>query len=54
MPDSPFELMYRRPGNSRYENITEVLDDILIRLQELEKSVEKLHQQDDSPVWRTK
>lgn len=31
-----YELMYRRPGNDTHENITEVLDDILKRLEELE------------------
>ena len=28
--------MYRRPGNDEHENITDVLDDILLRLAELE------------------
>ena len=32
----PVHLMYRRPGNDEHENITDVLDDILLRLAELE------------------
>lgn len=42
MDDAPFELMYRRPKAERHENITAVLDDILIRLEELEEAVEGL------------
>lgn len=39
MDDSPVELMYRRPGSENHENITDVLDDILIRLQKLEETL---------------
>ena len=35
-----YELMYRRPGSDTHENITKVLDDILIRLEEIEKFLE--------------
>ena len=42
MDDAPFELMYRRPKAERHENLTAVLDDILIRLEELEEAVEEL------------
>ena len=49
MSDAPFELMYRRPGHRRHENITDVLDDILVRLEELENAVEQLYEQDDHP-----
>ena len=38
MDDAPFELMYRRPGNDEYENIADVINDILIRLERLENS----------------
>ena len=31
-----YELMYRRPGGDKHENITKVLDDILIRLEKIE------------------
>lgn len=31
------ELMYRKPGCDEYQNITTVLDEILIRLGELEE-----------------
>ena len=40
MDDSPVELMYKRPGSEEHENITEVLDDILIRRQKLEKTLD--------------
>ena len=40
MSEPPFELMYRRPGSENHENITEVLNDILIRLQNLEEILE--------------
>ena len=49
MSEAPFELMYRRPGKRRHENITDVLDDILIRLEQLEDAVDKLYEQDDHP-----
>ena len=42
MDDAPFELMYRRPKSEHHENLTAVLDDILIRLEELEEAVEEL------------
>ena len=36
--DSPApKLMYRRPDTDEYQNITEVLDEILNRLGEIEK-----------------
>jgi hypothetical protein len=34
-----YELMYRRPGNQDHENITEVLDDILNRLKDIEDTI---------------
>ena len=43
MSEAPFELMYRRPGNRRHEAITDVLDDILVRLEELEDAVDRLY-----------
>lgn len=39
MDDAPFELMYRRPKSQNHENLTAVLDDILIRLEKLEELV---------------
>tara|TARA_R110002012_G_scaffold33790_3_gene98531 strand:+ start:353 stop:541 length:189 start_codon:yes stop_codon:yes gene_type:complete len=35
-----YELMYRRPGADTHENITKVLDDILIRLEKIETALE--------------
>ena len=40
-----YELMYRRPGGDTHENITKVLDDILIRLEKIETALEF----DDNP-----
>lgn len=40
-----YELMYRRPGSDTHENITKVLDDILIRLEKIETTLEF----DDNP-----
>ena len=40
-----YELMYRRPGREKHENITKVLDDILNRLQIIEDSLDI----DDNP-----
>ena len=46
-PQKPPKLMYRRPqSRDKYENITDVLDDILIRLENLETQLKnnELHQ----------
>ena len=40
-----FELMYRRPRQTEYENVTKVLDDILNRLERIEQSLDS----DDNP-----
>ena len=39
---SRVEFMYRRPGMKEHENITHVLDDIIIKLQAIEVRLEKL------------
>ena len=36
-----YELMYRRPGAEKHENITDVLDDILIRLGRIEDKIDQ-------------
>ncbi len=36
-PEPSVELMYRKPGSSEHQNITEVLDEILFTLQELKQ-----------------
>ena len=38
------EFMYRPPGSKEYQNITHVLDDILIKLQALEMRIEELEE----------
>ena len=36
MENEKIDLMYRRPGAEEHENITDVLDDVLNRLKEIE------------------
>ena len=36
-PEPPVELMYRPPGETEHRNITDVLDEIMIRLQSIEE-----------------
>ena len=38
----PVILMYRRPGNDDYEKLTDVMDDILIRLEAIENKLKDL------------
>jgi hypothetical protein len=38
--NTKYELMYRRPGAEEHENITKVLDDIILRLRALEEEVD--------------
>ena len=40
MENEKIDLMYRRPGNTEHENITDVLDDVLNRLKEIENFLE--------------
>ena len=34
-----FELMYRAPGRTEHQNITEILDEIMIRLEKIEQTL---------------
>jgi len=50
MPESELELMYRQPGLPEHQNITDVLDEIIIELRkqqdrilDLEEIIEKLY-----------
>ena len=47
MDETRYELMYRRPGAQEHENITDVLDDILIRLERIEAKIDQ--HLDDEP-----
>ena len=38
----PFQLMYRRPGSSEYEKLTDAMDYLFNKLEELELSEEDL------------
>ncbi len=53
MPEKPPKLMYRRPqSRDKYENITDVLDDILIRLENLENQLDQTDELHQSwPIW---
>ena len=41
-----FELMYRQPGCSTHQNITDVLDEIIITLRDLTDRVIELEDKD--------
>ncbi len=41
-----FELMYRQPGCSTHQNITDVLDEIIIALRDLTERVIELEDKD--------
>ena len=45
------ELMYRRPGKEEYELLTDVIDDILIRLEKLEDSSKSDKQEGKYPPF---
>ena len=40
--DRPIELMYRQPGNSEHQNITDVLDEIILKLREIDSRLKQL------------
>ena len=40
--DLPPKLMYRPPGKEKHENITKVLDDIILKLESLENRLTSL------------
>ena len=41
-PEPPVVLMYRRPDSDEYEKLTDVMDDILVRLAQIEKKLSEL------------
>ena len=42
--ETPFELMYRPPGRENHQNITEILDEIMNRLEIIEQHIVKLEE----------
>ena len=46
MEEKKVELMYRQPGCSSHQNITDVLDEIIITLRDLSDRVSKLEDKD--------
>ena len=41
-PKQKFELMYRQPGLPEHQNITDVLDEIILKLRDIEQRLSKL------------
>ena len=41
-PKQKFELMYRQPGLPEHQNITDVLDEMILKLREMEQRLSKL------------
>ncbi len=46
MEEQKVELMYRQPGVETHQNITDVLDEIIITLRDLSERVTKLEDKD--------
>ena len=46
MDEEKVELMYRQPGCSVHQNITDVLDEIIIALRDLSQRITKLEEKD--------
>ena len=42
MNEPEFELMYRAPGRENHQNITEILDEVMDRLEKMEILLQKL------------
>ena len=49
MPDTKFNFFYRRPGETEHEKLTDVLDDIIIKLDELTQRVDAFLEEDTNP-----
>ena len=46
MEEQKVELMYRQPGVETHQNITDVLDEIIITLRNLNERIIKLEEKD--------
>ena len=46
MDEEKVELMYRQPGLQHHQNITDVLDEIIIALRDLSERITKLEDKD--------
>ena len=46
MDEQKVELMYRQPGAQHHQNITDVLDEIIIALRDLSERITKLEDKD--------
>ena len=42
--DEKIDLMYRPPGESEHKNITDVLDEIILKLRELEERLNNMEE----------
>ena len=37
-----FELMYRAPGRPDHQNVTEILDEVILRLEKIEQTLQEI------------
>ena len=49
MPEPPFTLMYRRPDKDEYQKLTDVMDEVIIKLNELSDKVDSLIDEEHKP-----
>jgi hypothetical protein len=51
MSEPPFKLMYRRPDRDEYQKLTDVMDEIIIKLNDLSERLESIETKDPNPEW---
>ncbi len=49
MSEPPFKLMYRRPDRDEYQKLTDVMDEIIIKLNDLSERLESIENEDLNP-----
>ena len=49
MSEPPFKLMYRRPDRDEYQKLTDVMDEVIIKLNELSEKVDSLTDEELKP-----
>ena len=49
MPEPPFTLMYRRPDKDEYQKLTDVMDEVIIKLNELSDKIDSLTDEELNP-----
>lgn len=43
--------MYRRPDRDEYQKLTDVMDEIIIKLNDLSERLESIETKDPNPEW---